>query len=153
MAIQVHNTSGGIPSSFLRLVQGNRIQRFLRLTMDEGVPFQYGKDYFSVMVPDRGFLVLDPESGKYKKPKTSNKGIAQVGDYIKIVPACTIFPVGPYLTQVEANPELSEYGIVQGSYYIDHECKTSFNPCIHMEVKKELDLSQLDYVVKIRMRV
>lgn len=134
-------------SAFLKLNEP-RISNYMGLRMDEGVPYRYSKDYLYIQVPVRA-LVNKP--GTAEEEKITGEGKALRNQRLLILPACTINVRGyNNIVQVQPNPALAEYGDIQGSYYI-HPNEGERVPGFYISLRRDLDLRDIDYAIRLYM--
>lgn len=136
----------GLESSFLNIGRGSRQTGYMGLVMAEGAPVRFGgKDYSYAEIPLVGFRGVD----KDKPEDVGQKAIRN--QHVYVVPACTINVRGDFHIQVEPNPALSEFGSVQGSYYV-HNGSGILIPGFWMTLRKDLEAADVQYAIRLYMR-
>lgn len=129
-------------SSFLNLVRGNRLTSYMGLEMVPEYTYKFAPDYSYLEVPVLGFF-LDADEKLVDK--------ASRNQYVRVLPACTIDVKGSYKVQIEPNPELAKYGIFQPGYYVQPGSGNQ-RPGFYMQMRKDMDLTDVKYAVRIYMR-
>jgi hypothetical protein len=133
-------------TSFLKMVDQTRLSNYLGLKMAES--FAYSRP----SQPNRGYAYIEiPALALVNTADGSVDNKALRNQYIKVRPACTVNVRGSYRFEVHPNPQLFEYGIAQGMYYIEPESGEMI-PDIYIQLRKDLDLDSLDYAIRIYMR-
>lgn len=126
------------------MVDGSRLSNYLGLKMTEGHeigrPTQASRSYAYIEVPVLTLRGSDGDSDEAKR-----------NAYIEVVPACTVDVKGRCRFEVHPNPKLFEYGMAQGSYYLEPE-DGELVPSIRVWLRRDLSLSNLDYAIRIYMR-
>lgn len=131
-------------SSFMNLIRGSRLSSHMGLTMSEGIPYKFSRDYLYVEIPIVGFLESPLSQEEPMKEMKRNQ-------HMWIVPACTVDTKGQFITEVEPNHLLAEYGQVQAGYKI-HPGSGKMTPGFWFTSRKDLDISKVDWAVRIYMR-
>lgn len=129
-------------SSFLNIARGNRLNSYIGLKMGEGKSFRYAADYTYIEIPVRELINVTDD-------KTGSKGLRN--QHVRILPACEVNVRGNYKLLVEPNPELAAYGSVQGMYYIQPGQGEQV-PGFYITLRKDLDLSDLNFAVRLYLR-
>lgn len=133
-------------TSYLKMVDHTRLNTYLGLKMEPGYeisrPKQSTRNYAYIEVPV--LAVLNTATGESSMAGARNQNI-------QIVPACTVSTKGNYRFEVHPNPQLFEYGMAQGMYYIEPESGL-VTPSIYVQLRKDLDATKLDYSIRIYMR-
>lgn len=128
--------------SFLNVCRGNRLSGYMGLTMQEPHAFTYGKDYTYVEIPILGFW--HPSEEKLTDKVLRNQ-------YVRILPACQLNVKGNFKVEVEPNPALAEYGLMQPSYYLHPESGVQ-QPGIFFQARKDLDAKDLSFAIRLYLR-
>lgn len=121
-------------STFLKLVDGTRINNWMGLTLDPGMEYVRARDYLHLDVPAR-----KQEDMEVKR-----------NQHIFIEAAGTVDVKGSHLIEVEANPTLSAFGQVQGIHRI-HPGTGVRQLGVWFTAHKNCDVSELDYLVRLYM--
>lgn len=130
-------------TSYANWARGNRLTQYAGLTMDEGIPLKYGGDYAYVEIPVAAIINV-ADGGPVEKLLRNQTGI--------IIPACRLNVRGQgYRIQVEPNPVLGAFGPVQAPYYI-HPDNTESMPSFYIYPRKDLDISDIPYAVRLYLR-
>ncbi len=129
-------------TSYANWARGNRLTQYAGLQMAEGVPLKYGADYAYVEVP--ADVLINAADGSRTDKALRNQSII-------VVPACTLNVRGSYRIQVEPNPALWVFGPVQSQYYIHPESGLS-TPSFYVYPRKDFDLADLQYAVRLYLR-
>lgn len=131
-----------IESNFLNLNRGNRLSAYMGLELEPGVELQFAPGYIYAEIPILAFL--NGESTEVDSPLRNQ--------HLRVVPAGTVDPRGDYKILVEPNPALSEFGSVQGSYYIQPNTGRQ-SPGFYITLRKDLVLADIKYGVRLYMQV
>lgn len=131
-----------IESSFINLNRGNRLTSYMGLDLDEGVELKFEKGYTHCDIPIRVLLNADGTPVE--------KGLRN--QHLRVIPACSVDLKGDYKLLVEPNPALSEFGSVQGMYYIQPGTGRQ-TPGFYITLRKDLDLSTVSYGIRLYMRI
>lgn len=118
---------------FLKLIDGARVKNHLGLVMDEGKEAMRGKNYLYLDIPAR------------KVPEEIKRN-----QHVFLEAAGTIDVKGKNVIEVEANPELAEYGTVQGNVR-HHPDSGKKQLGVWFTAHKALDVTKLQYLVRIYM--
>lgn len=129
-------------SSFLNLGRGNRTTAYMGLELDPGVEIKYEKGYTYMDIPVRELV-----NGE---GVIVEKGLRN--QHLRVIPACSVDLKGDYKILVEPNPALAEFGAVQGMYYIQPGTGRQ-TPGFYITLRKDLDLSQIQYGIRMYMRI
>lgn len=135
-------------SSYMKLLRGSsRITNHLGLQMAEGYvfssPAEQSRDYAYIEIPVKELYKSEEE------PSTTKGARSQ---YLRVVPACSVNVKGHYRFEVHPNPKLYEYGMVQAPFYIEPDSGLMV-PYFHIALRKDLDISDIGYAIRIYMRV
>ncbi len=130
-----------IESSFMNLNRGNRLSAYMGLDLAPGVELQFTAGYTFADVPVLSIT-------KDGEPVTT----ALRNQHVYIVPACYIDPKGDYKVLVEPNPALSAFGSVQSMYYIQPGTGRQL-PGFYITLRRDLDLTDIKYAVRLYMQV
>lgn len=132
-------------TSYLKMVDLTRLKNYLGLEMAEGFEFKRpetaNSGYAYIDIPALSILSNDGELGIEAKRNA----------YIDLIPACTVNVKGRYRFEVHPNPKLLDYGMTQGMYYLEPENGEKI-PSMKIWLRKDLDIADLDYAVRIYMR-
>lgn len=128
-------------TSFLNVGRGSRLSIYMGLVMAEGHAFKYGPDYTYVEIPLMGYC---QEDGDLKDKVLRNQ-------YVKAVPACSLHVKGNYKVQVEPNPVLAAYGMIQPGYYV-HPGQTVTVPSFYFHARRDTALADVSYAVRLYLR-
>lgn len=120
-------------SVFLKLIDGARVKNHLGLRMDEGYEYIKGKNYLYLDIPARPYV---------EKIKRNQHVFLEAAGAVNVK--------GRNVVEVEANPVLAEFGQVQPSYRI-HPDSGEKRLGIYFTAHKELDLTELEYLVRVYM--
>ncbi len=71
--------------------------------------------------------------------------------YLRVMPACTVEVKGHYRFEVHPNPALNIFGLVQAPYYLEPE-DGRMNPGFYIALRRDLDLKDIDWAIRIYMR-
>lgn len=132
-------------TSYLKLI-GSRLSNHLGLKMDEGY------EYMFPQVQERNYGYVEIPVKELYNPgeeKAVEKGLRN--QQLIVVPACTVDVKGHYRFEVHPNPQLWNYGIVQGMYYLEPKEGTK-SPNFSIVLRKDLDPAEIEYAVRIYMR-
>lgn len=132
-------------TSYLKLL-GSRLSNHLGLKMDEGYEYSFPQ------VQERNYAYIEIPVKELFNPteeKVVDKGLRN--QHLLVVPACTVDVKGSYRFEVHPNPKLWSYGIVQGLYYLEPKEGTKA-PSFSVVLRRDLELSDIDYAVRIYMR-
>lgn len=127
-------------SPYLKIVSGNRITNYMGVVMAEGFPFRYVSNYMAIEIPIRELYLPSEEKAVTK---------ALRNQYVQVIPACTIQARGNYMVEVEANHKLSEYGLISGGNYKVHPHEKQVTPSFHLQLRKDLDLTDIDFAIRL----
>lgn len=133
-------------TSFLKLIPGSsRIVARMGLKMDEGVPMKVaGHGYLALEIP--AVAIRNPSD----LPRTEK---ALRNQHVQIIPGCSLEVRGNEIVEIEPCPELAEYGSVQAGYYILPDDKAKrIVPAFWITLRKDLDLSDIPYAIRIYLR-
>lgn len=123
-------------SMFVNLVRGNRLSLYLGLEMLGEHAYRFSKDYSYIEVP---LLHAENSEGVVDK--------ALRNQHLKVIPACKFKVQGSRLkVLVKTNPLLQEVATAPTMYMIEEE---SGSPIFYMTMRKDFDLSKLDWVVRV----
>lgn len=132
-------------TSYLKLM-GSRLTNHLGLKMEEGHEFSYPqvqeRNYAYVQIPVK-------ELYNFTEEKAVEKGLRN--QHLIITPACTVDVKGNFRFEVHPNPKLWNYGIVQGMYYLEPKDGV-VSPGFSIVLRRDLELADIDYAVRIYMR-
>ena len=132
-------------TSYLKMVDDTRLRNYLGLEMAEGhtynKPSSVNQGYAYIDIPALSLLDSDGEYGPEAKRNA----------YVDLIPACKINVRGRYRFEIHPNPELYNYGMVQGMYYVEPDSGERI-PSMKLWLRRDLDISQLKYAVRIYMR-
>lgn len=106
----------------------------MNLRMDEGVEFIYAKNYLYIGIPLR----------------TREEPVLKRGQHVFLEAAGTIDNKGRQVVEVEPNPALAEFGQAQPSYRVHPESGV-IQLGVWFSVHKQVDISELDYLVRLYM--
>lgn len=133
-------------TSYLSLVSGSRISNYLGLKMTEGSEFSYpgiqNRQYAYIEIPVGSIIVSS--TGEITDKALRNQ-------HVLVQPACTVDVKGNYRFEVHPNPAIWAYGTAQGMYYLEPSSGQQV-PGFYVTLRKDIDLSTLDYAVRIYMR-
>ena len=130
--------------SYLKLVDDLRIRNYLGLAMDEG------KEYKRAAKMSQGYAFIEiPIRGLVKDGELVQEGLRN--QYLELQAAATVEVKGNYRFEVHPNPALLEYGMTSGMYYLEPD-EGRKQLSTHIWLRKDLDLSKIDYAVRIYMR-
>lgn len=132
-------------TSYLKLI-GSRLSNHLGLKMDEGYEFSFPqvqeRNYAYVEIPVKE--LVNAADGKPVEKGMRNQQIL-------VVPACSVDVKGHYRFEVHPNAQLWNYGVVQGMYYLEPKEGMKV-PSFHIALRRDFELSDIDYAVRIYMR-
>lgn len=131
-----------LETSFLNITRGNRLTAYMGYQAEGPHGFRYGQDYTYVEVPTLGFW--HPTEEKLTDKVLRNQ-------YVRIFPACRIDVKGAYKVQVEANPQLGEFGLYQPTYYV-HPGTGVQIPGIWFQARKDMSVSDLEFAIRMYLR-
>ena len=103
---------------------------------DPGVSTRFSFDYLCLFVPLRTVVDLEGESNPNKKTRK-----------VEIQPACTLNVKDKGRVLAVLNPKFHEFGVFPSMLLI--ETKTNEQPTFRGILNKELDLSQIEYGVRL----
>lgn len=133
-------------TSYLKLIDGTRIQNYLGLKMDDGYiaakPQEAGRNYAYLEIPARELYNPSDESVVMKGMRNQ---------YIRVIPACSVNVRGNYRFEVEPNPALAEFGALQGRYYLEPG-DGQLVPHFHLWLRRDLELSDIKWAIRLYMR-
>ncbi len=129
-------------TSFLNWARGNRLGSYAGLVMVEGYDFKYGPDYTYIDIPLLGFF-------DSKEEKVVTKGLRN--QYLRAIPACSLDVKGSLKVQVEPSIEMAEYGTTQPGYYV-HPGSGLIEPGFYIQLRKDIDLADVPYAVRLYLR-
>lgn len=129
-------------SAFLKLVAGTRLTNYMGLKMDTDVPYKFGKSYLYIEIPVAA--VLGAESA------TVEDMLVKRNQHVFIKPACMVNVKGSNIIEVEPYPDLAQYGQVQAGYKI-HPGTGEIIPGFWFSARKDIDISKLEYAIRIYM--
>lgn len=95
--------------AILSLARADRMRRYVQLTMDQGVPLRYAKDYGYVEVPLRGFRDKD---GQLVDSVKANQTV-------RVEPAGSIKLTGPHRMLIQVNNTICDSGLVSQLQILD----------------------------------
>lgn len=134
-------------TSFLNLARGNRLTAYLGLQMAAGYSYKYAPDYTYIEIPLMEFW--NPSEEKVQEDK------ALRNQYVRVIPACSLTVRGShYKIEVEPNPALAEFGLIQPGYYL-HTAGGGGElsvPGFYMQVRRDVHVKDVDYAVRLYMR-
>lgn len=129
-------------SSYLNLVRGNRLSSYMGLQMLGEAVYKFASDYSYIEIPILGFEAANSTELTQK---------ALRNQYVRVVPACLVDVKGGYRAQVEPNPAIAEYGLMQPTYYI-HSNEGGKSPGFYFQARKDIEASDLTFAVRLYMR-
>lgn len=129
-------------TSFFSWGRGNRASASAGLEMVPGYDFKYGPDYTYIDIPLAGFY-------DEKKEKLVDKGLRN--QYLKVMPACQLNVKGGFKVLVEPCTELARYGTMQPGYYL-HQGSGEVSPDFYIHLRKDVDLADVPYAVRLYLR-
>jgi hypothetical protein len=135
-----------IDTSYLKLIDGARIKSHMGLRLEEGYKYTHGKNYLFIEIPVLGVWVEGEKAGDEAKYINNIKK----GQHVFICAAGSLETKGNSFIEVEPNRELAEYGTIQPMYRIhpgDEVTPLGF----HFTARRDVDLSQLKYCVRLYM--
>lgn len=132
-------------TSYMKLI-GSRLSNHLGLKMEEGHEYRFPQ------IQERNYAYVEigatalylPSEEKYLDKALRNQ-------QVKVLPACTVDVKGHYRFEVHPNPQLWEYGTCQGMYYLEPR-EGEIRPGFYVALRKDLDLKDIDYAIRIYMR-
>lgn len=127
-------------SALLQINRGNRLNQLLGLTMDDGVPYRFAKDYLFVEIPLRDFY--NPAAETLQKKALKNQRL-------KIQPACKTAIKGSSRYLVKVNPEILAVADAPAMFILDNEGDEQ--PTFYATFRKDLDADRIDWCVRIYM--
>lgn len=130
-------------SSFLNLARGNRLSSYMGLQMAEGKSYRYAPDYTYIEIPVS--ILYNPTDEKEVEKGLRNQ-------HLFVTPACFVNIRGGYKVLVEPNPKLAAYGATQGMYYISSGAGEQV-PGFYITLRKDLDISDVNYAVRLYLQV
>lgn len=126
-------------SVFLNLNRGNRITSYMGLELPQGQPPRFLQpNYFAVEV--------GVDSSEFDTEKLLRN------QHVFIPALCRVTVRADHHLLVEPNSALSEYGQVQGNYYI-HPGDGERVPGFWITLRKDLLLSDIQYAVRLYLQV
>lgn len=132
-------------TSYLRLNQ-TRVATYLGLRMDEGFPYRFpsqgSREYAYVEIPVKELYNPSEET-------VVTKGMRN--QYLKVIPACRVNVRGHSRFEVHPNPALYQYGLIQAPFYLESE-EGELTPGFYIALRKDLDISEIDWAIRIYMR-
>lgn len=133
-------------SSYLKMVDQTRLSNYLGLKMVDGYELTRCKfssrNYAYIEIPVLHFLnTTDGETSKEAKRNS----------YVQVVPACTVDTRGSYRFEIHPDQKLFQFGMAQSSYYVEPESGL-VTPSIYVWLRKDINLADLDYAIRIYMR-
>jgi len=147
-----------VETSFLKLVDQTRLNNYLGLKMVEGHslsrPTKSSRNYAYIEIPVLGFrkLTSDAKDGSSNDPKGNElSDKAARNSFIEVVPACTVNVRGNYRFEVHPSAQVHSFGIAQGMYYLEPE-DGELIPSYRLWLRKDIELSDLNYAIRIYMR-
>lgn len=133
-------------TSYLSMVSGSRISNFLGLQMDEG------KNYNHSGVRERQYAYIEIPIRHIENVTTGEIGMKALrNQLIRIVPACKVNVRGNYRFEVHPDRSLWAYGVVEGMFYLEPQ-EGEMEPSFYMQLRKDMELSADDKVIRIYMR-
>jgi hypothetical protein len=130
-------------TSFYNWARGNRLSQYAGLKMYDGHEFKYAPDYTYIEIPV-SYLRDNKEGLQYVKKGLRNQ-------HLQVVAACSLDVRGSLKVEVEPCPQLSEYGSVQAGYYI-HPGSGEVSPSFYVTFRKDCDISEIPYAVRLYLR-
>lgn len=122
-------------TAYLKLTAGSRLKNYMGLVVDEGQEYKFGMNYLHLDIPVR-------PTDEYKDVKRNQ--------HVFVEAAAIVNVKGRNIIEVEPNPLLAEFGQVQGSYKI-HPGSGEKRLGFWFTARKDIDLSTLDYAVRLYM--
>ncbi len=119
---------------YAKLSTSSRVANYIGLRMDIDKAYKFGKAYTYVELP------LDE--------KAFSDTVIKRGQHVFIPSAALIEPRGGSIVEIEPNPELAEFGAIQPSYK-RHSDSGLHRPGFYFTAHKQIDLSTIEYVVRI----
>jgi hypothetical protein len=108
-------------------------------------------DYSSPQDANRHYNYIElPASGLFNTSDESLVTKALRNQYIQVVVPAQYSIRGSNRFEVHPNPALSKFGAVQAPFYL--EPGDSGTPSFHLWLRKDLDLEEIDWAVRIYMR-
>lgn len=132
-----------LDSCFVNLVRGNRLQSYMGLQEPEGKQAKYGAGYVYVEIPVRE--LRNATTGELLEKGLRNQQVL-------VLPDCTVHARSDYHILVEPNRRLAEFGSVQAMYYI-HPGEGEQVPSFCIALRKDMDLAELDFAVRLYLQV
>lgn len=133
-------------TSYLSMVSGSRIGNYLGLKMDEGKAYRHPgvqqRQYAYIEIPIRH--LINTSTGEIVEKGLRNQ-------VIQVVPACTVDVRGDYRFEVHPDPELWQFGIVQGMFYLE-PLSGKQEPSFYMHLRKDMTIDPERAVIRIYMR-
>lgn len=126
-------------TSYLKLMAGSRLTNYMRLEMDKGAEPILGKNYLHLDIP---LLGAETEEGMSLQVKRNQ--------HVWIAASAHVDMKGRNFIEVEPNPALAEMGQVQGIYRL-HPDSGRKQLGFWFTARKDVDLTQLEYAVRIYM--
>lgn len=126
-------------SAYLKLASGSRLSNYLGLQMREGYAYRYGKHYLYIEIPVAA--IAEGEAGSLQVKRNQ---------HVFVESAATLEIRGNQIVEIEPNPELAQYGQIQGNYKL-HPGSTRQVAGFWFTARKDIDLSTLEYAVRIYM--
>lgn len=133
-------------TSYLKLVDQTRLRNYLGLQMADGYEIKRPE------VPSRGYAYIEVPALSLLDSDGKHGSEANRNSYVDLIPACTVNVRGNYRFEVHPNPRLLDYGMTQGMYYLEPEEGQKI-PSVKLWLRRDLDISKLDYAVRIYMRL
>jgi len=124
-------------SMYMNWARGNRVSVFGGITVDSADDVAYSKDYIAMLVP---------LGEAYNVSTEEIVSVGKANSRLKLIPKLSIAPK-KYRIQVEPNPLLYEVADVFHEKIIEPDSDSQ--PYIYVKFRREFDLSQLDYLVRL----
>lgn len=126
-------------TSYLKLMKGSRLTNYMRLEMDKGTEPVLGKNYLHLDIPVVGAVTEEGTSLQVKR-----------NQHVWIAAAAHVDMKGRNFIEVEPNPALAEMGQTQATYRL-HPDSGRKQLGFWFTARKDVDLTQLEYAVRIYM--
>ena len=110
------------------------------LQMTEGVPYKYAVDYSYVEIPLG--TIYNPSTEEVLNKASRNQ-------HLLLKPACSLRLDGNHKIIVKTNPLLQEFATVPAVLLLDP--KSGEQPHFYASFRKDMDLSDLDWLVRLYM--
>lgn len=126
-------------TSYLKLMEGNRLKNYVGLEMQEGHAFHNGIGYLYLDIPVLG---VDTEEGRTQEIKRNQ--------HVFIKAAATVNVRGYSFIEIEPNSDLAEVGSIQGLYRV-HPGTGQQQVGFWFTARKDVNLAEFKYLARIYM--